>query len=192
MPVKNTLRKEAPQSYYHIYNRTSEPFLFGDDNDYQYFQKQLRDLLIAEEKNNNMNVCLIAFCLMPTHFHFLLYQENISGIKGIMQSLMTRYSMYYNKKYSKRGHLFESRYKASLIIDDSYLLHLTRYIHLNPQNYKNYEYSSYKDYITIKRDFIKNDIILELLGGAKEYEIFTNNYDQYKKDSVILKTILAD
>lgn len=75
-------------------------------------------------------------------------------MKKLIQKLCTSYSMYFNKKYSRVGHLFQGIYKAVNIEGDSYLLHLSRYIHLNPTDveidYKTYPYSSYKYFLSEK------------------------------------------
>ena len=113
-------------------------------------------------------VTIIAYCLMPNHFHIFL-KEKIVGNKTIfLRKLCTGYSMYYNKKYSHSGTLFQGPAKAKLVDSDDYYNYLIQYIHLNPFSIdkqdilhmpkieylqkaidysRKYEYSSYRDYL---------------------------------------------
>jgi hypothetical protein len=86
---------------------------------------------------------------MPNHFHFLAKQITIDGITKLMRKVSTTDAMYFNKRYHRVGYLFQGKYKAILVETDSYFLHVSRYIHLNPSELKgsdpfNYPYSSYK------------------------------------------------
>ena len=91
---------------------------------------------------------LVAYCLMGNHFHLLVYQENdIAAMTQLMRSVATAYSMYFNRKYKKSGHLFQGVFKASRITDDEYLVHIARYIHMNPYDYFEYEWSSVRAYL---------------------------------------------
>lgn len=158
MPVRNVVRYQAPNTFYHVYNRGhNKDLLFADAHDYQYFRFLLeRCFGPAQLKSQDAKpfpwfgdrVVINAFCLMPNHFHLLLHQGgDETAISKAMQSLATTYSMYFNRKHQRRGSIFESVFKASPVFNDSYLQHITRYIHLNPKDYKNWPYSSYKDYL---------------------------------------------
>jgi hypothetical protein len=105
-----------------------------------------------------------------------------------MQALSTRYSLYFNKKYGRVGSLFQGTYRAVLIENENYLLHLSRYIHTNPYEItKNLEsaYSSYSEYLG-KREtqWIKPKIVLDYFDKAKSdfikgtntYKNFVENY----------------
>lgn len=118
-----------------------------------------------------------AYCLMPNHFHILITQNDEKGISKFMQKLSTAYSMYYNKKYKRTGGLFEGKFKSEHLSNDRYLKYLFSYVHLNPikliqkdwkevgvknkreslEYLQNYKYSSYLDYLGIKR--IQNKIL---------------------------------
>ncbi len=122
-------------------------------------------------------VSIGSFCLMPNHFHILITQLEEKGISKFMQKLSTAYSMYYNKKYIRTGGLFEGKFKSEHAKNDRYLKYLFSYIHLNPiklfqkdwkeigiKNKKEalaylekYKYSSYQDFLDIKR--IQNKIL---------------------------------
>ena len=69
---------------------------------------------------------------MPNHFHLLIHQKKENAIDTFMNSLATRYTMYFNHKYKRVGTLYQSVYKAVLVKTDEQLLHLSRYIHKNP------------------------------------------------------------
>ena len=78
-------------------------------------------------KNFHGRIELIAYCLMPNHFHFLLKQNDEDAMKEFTQSLMTRYTGYFNRRHSRVGSLFQERYKAVSIDTEAQLLHLSRY-----------------------------------------------------------------
>ncbi len=91
---------------------------------------------------------LTAYCLMDNHFHLLMYQEtDPEALTRFMRSVSTAYTMYFNRKYRRNGHLFQSVFKASRIDNESYLLHITRYIHMNPRRYLRYRWSSAQYYL---------------------------------------------
>ena len=73
-----------------------------------------------------------AYCLMPNHFHLLIRETNKPCISIFMKKISTAYAMYFNKKYSRTGSLFEGRFKAEHANNDRYLKYLFAYIHLNP------------------------------------------------------------
>jgi len=146
--------------FYHIYNRGVEKRkIFLDKQDYVVFLGYLRDYLTPKNegelsnrlsdlklnprdrekiskllKLNNFNgeLELLCYCLMPNHFHFLVRQNSERTIDSFTNSLVTRYVMYFNKKYKRVGHLFQDVYKAVMIENEMQLLHLSRYIHRNP------------------------------------------------------------
>lgn len=157
MPAKNSLKHYLENSYYHIYNRGVEKrTIFLDQQDYAVFLSYLKDYLtnkneaelkkkladnnipwIEKDKilkrlrmNNFFNeVVMLAYCLMPNHFHFFIKQKNAGSIDKFMNSLCTRYTMYFNKKYKRVGPLYQGVYKAVIITSEGQFLHLSRYIH---------------------------------------------------------------
>ncbi len=157
MPAKNSIKFYSEDSYYHIYNRGVEKrTIFMDEQDYGVFLGYLKQYLLPKDEielrkllsdpktsykerdkilkilklNNFSNeITLVAYCLMPNHFHFMLHQKTFNSIDKFMNSLGTRYTMYFNKKYKRVGKLYQGTYKAVTINSDSQLLELTRYIH---------------------------------------------------------------
>jgi len=146
-------------------------------------------------KNYSQEIDLIAYCLMPNHFHLLLKQRTKTSLEGFMRALMTRYSMYFNKRYDRVGSLFQGRYKAVLIENEAYLVHLSRYIHLNPAELHMdlmKAYSSYGEYVGIRNTpWIKKGFVLDLFSNKlspefkrmKDYKDFV---EKYKVDSAAL------
>ena len=129
---------------------------------------------------------------MPNHFHFLVKKKNIDSMQKFIRSLLTRYSMYFNKKYERVGSLFQGPYKAVLVSKDEYLLHLSRYIHLNPNEYTNNlieAYSSYAEYLgKRKTKWIKPKIVLSFFSQAKlpyleKLNTYKNFVEGCKRDS---------
>ncbi len=143
MPAKNSVKEFRANAYYHIYNRGVEKrAIFLDDQDYGVFKSYLKVYLLPKDevtlqqtlnssfsnpsekadairlvKLNNFadSIRLLAYCLMPNHFHLLIKQSEESSIDIFMNSLTTRYSMYFNKRYKRVGHLFQGTYKAVLV-----------------------------------------------------------------------------
>lgn len=202
MPGRNLVKQYAQNSYYHIYNRgVDKQIIFKDDDDFTVFLGLLKRYLgdMVEKKPNRTNhpnfhrdIDLLAFCLMDNHFHLFIYQkENNLAITELMRSLTTAYSMYFNKKYERVGPVFQQRYRAVLTTTDSQLLHITRYIHLNPKLYKDYEWSSYPYYTNKKHaSWVKPGAILELFDG--DYTIFVSDYEAARDDLAYIKYDLAN
>lgn len=203
MPRRNVIRLDAPDSYYHVYARgNSRHRIFLDEQDYIAFLKLLERYLSPEEAKNPFGVSypnfynrvdLLAYCIMPNHFHLLVYQRQPKDLTALMQSIMTSYSRYFNARYKRSGPLFESRFRASLITDDAYLEHITRYIHLNPKHWRDYEYSSLPYYL--QRDevsWVRPERILSLFDSPAAYETFVADYEENKKMLDILKKELAN
>lgn len=204
MPVRNTVRVHAPNTYFHVYNRGVEHrTIFLDDDDYEFFLSLFgRHLSNQQNMSKDGNVYpyyrdlvqLVAYCLMPNHFHLLVYQhEDTKGISQLMTSVAVAYSMYFNKKYHRRGPLFENRFKASPIFADSYLQHITRYIHLNPKDYKSWRYSSYRSFISIDcPEWLNPEPVLVLFSGKQDYMDFVADYESVQRMNDILKHSFAD
>lgn len=136
---------------------------------------------------------------MPNHFHLLIKQKDATGIDQFMNSLCTRYSMYFNKKYHRVGHLFQGVYKGVLVETDEQLHHLSRYIHRNPlpllqgQALRSYPYSSYSTYL-YKNDtkWLYPGFILDNFSprGVNSYEYFVEGKDSEETNLIIAKFTL--
>jgi putative transposase len=159
MPSKNVLREFEPESYYHIYNRGAAKLpIFLDESDKRYFVSLFDRHLNPDSKILDKNgapyfkldeqIELLAYCLMKNHFHILLYMnDSFDSISALLKSISVSYTLYFNLKYKRSGHLFQGTYKARKITTDEYLLHISRYIHLNPRNFVTFRYSSIRSYL---------------------------------------------
>lgn len=218
MPSKNRIKTYVENGFYHVYNRGVEKrTIFLDNQDYLVFLSFLKNYLspLAETKPHPVvtvtgsgpvrlrplknffnNVSLHTYCLMPNHFHFLISQVAADGMPHFMQALCTSYSMYFNKKYNRVGPLFQGVYKAIHVMEDSYLLHLSRYIHLNPLEltgsgpvgYKTYEFSSYSYYLGKKHaEWINPQPILAFFKtqqrtGLKDFLSYQSFVEDFVED----------
>lgn len=190
MPSRNVLKVDVPDSFYHVYARGhGRRAVFKDDEDYRVFlnlfKRHLdiepgRDRNGREYKHLRDDIELNCFCVLPNHFHLLLYQQNEGAMQQLMRSIMTAYGQYFNKKYDSSGSVFESTYKASMITVDEYLMHISRYIHLNPQAWKEYRYSSLGYYLgELSPAWLRLERILELFSGFHNYREFIEDYEDY-------------
>lgn len=162
MPAKHRIKQYLENSYYHIYNRGVEKrIIFLNEQDYTVFLNYLKEYLLTKdekilrEKLSNPNtsykekdkiikqlrlnnfyeeITLLAYCLMPNHFHFLVKQKNSQSINKFMRSLCTRYSMYFNRKYKRVGALYQDIYKAVSIETEEQFIYLSKYIHKQALN----------------------------------------------------------
>lgn len=184
MPTKHVVKQYDAPAFYHIYNRASgERPLFRDGVDrlvfLEFIAKHLLENDNPEDQVKTYPVQIVAYCLMGTHFHLLVYQyDDPAAITGFMRSVGTAYSMHYNSKYKSKGHVFQSSYRASHVNNDAYLAHITRYIHLNPRNYKTWDWSSYLHYVGQKYryDWIHPELVLDDAELGSRYEKFVEDY----------------
>ncbi len=157
MPSRNTVKQFGAPAYYHVYNRgAGGRKIFQTDADKRKFLAILARHLDPDDTSARddgvpypkYDAELNAYCLMGNHFHLLLYQESDpEAISRLLRSVCTAYTMYFNKRYKQQGHLFQSIFKASHITNEPYLLHISRYIHLNPRTYRTYAWSSLGAYL---------------------------------------------
>lgn len=201
MPSRNIVKAYAPDSYYHVYNRGVEKRrIFLDDQDHGVFLNLLKRYLAGQEERDPSGrrfddlsgaVELLAFCLMPNHFHLLIYQHDPKGMSKLLQRVMTAYVGYFNRKHTRVGCLFQDRFKAALIDREPYLWHISRYIHLNPLDLglpvETYAFSSYRYYLGQRQArWLHPQRILAL------HEHSHQRYADFVGDSVDYKRSLAD
>lgn len=204
--------------FYHAYNRgTDKRVIFQDTADYRRFVELLFlsnsvfavDIRYVRKFNDSIYdfdrgdplVYIGAYCLMPNHFHILLTPVVEGGVQIFMQKLSTGYSMYFNKRYERKGALFESRFKARHANSDEYLKYLFSYIHLNPvkliqpdwkesgirdiervkQYLDTYEFSSLKDYFghRIQSDIIESTKFPEYFSSKQQVDAELLNWLAY-------------
>lgn len=208
MPAKNSVKTYIANGYYHIYNRGVEKRnIFLDEQDYLVFLSYLKIYLSSPEdvvKNINQNtnldyeeknskiyrlnelsnfynkIKLICYVLMPNHFHLGLQQIGIKDIENFMRCLITKYTMYFNKKYKRVGPLFQGRYKAVSIFGSERLIDLSVYIHLNPTEFlrkgqvlESYPWSSYQAFIeNFEPKWLNKELVLSNFTNRESYRSF--------------------
>lgn len=202
--------------YYHLFNRgINRQTIFSGVRDYSRvvgtmefysfakppirFSKFL--LLDNERKNqlwselrqkNDKLLELIAFCFMPNHFHFLVRPKKDNGISKFMANFQNSYVRYFNTKHGKIGPIFQGQFKAIRIETEEQLLHLSRYIHLNPYSsyvlkkvgdLENYQWSSLPEYLGILTSTICNkEIILSNFKKSGGYKRFVFDQADYQRE----------
>lgn len=215
MPIRKT--KFVNGSVYHIYNRGVEKRnIFTLDENYLryielmcYYSKtprpkfsdltiNQRNKIVFDNKGNKL-VSIHCYCLMPNHFHLLLTQQNDNGIRDFINHISIGYSKYFNILNQRVGHLYQGAFKAVTIENNEQLLHISRYIHLNPlvggivDRLDNYPFSSYKEYINKKyKGFCEKDIILNQFSSSRAYSKFINDYKDYALKLNEIKKLLQE
>ncbi|OGM76977.1 hypothetical protein A2188_00490 [Candidatus Woesebacteria bacterium RIFOXYA1_FULL_43_9] len=221
MPARNSRKIYYENGFYHVYNRGVEKRpIFEDQQDISVFlsylkeylsyrddnlllhkigsgeltSKEKRDCVNRIQLNNFFNeISLLCYGLMPNHFHFLLRQEQERSMDILMNSLGTRYTMYFNKKYKRVGSLYQGVYKAVEVSSEEYLLYLSKYIHYQTLviNYP----SSFEEYLgRRKTDWVNTDIILSYFSKANDansYEAFVKGVD-FEGLSLVKDLVLED
>lgn len=224
MPARNVIKQYAPKGYYHIYNRGVEKRkIFLDKQDYSVFLSYLKEYLTPKNEKSlfdilasptssplekdkarkllRMNnfadeITLLAYCLMPNHFHLSIKQKSMKAIDKFMNSFGTRYTIYFNLKYKRVGPLYQDVYKAVQVVTDEQLLHLTRYIHKQALALQGdalqEQPSSYQEYVgKRKTEWISSSEVLSYFSTVNptlSYEAFVSQED----DSVALQEILIE
>lgn len=216
MPYRKVIL--APQQIYHVFNRGVAALpIFLHFRDYLRFLKlvdyyrflntpfsfsqlmsmpkdEKEKILFELRKENAIHVEIIAYCLMPNHFHLLLKQITDKGISVFMKNLQNSYVKYLNIKNKRAGPLFQSMFKAVRIENDEQLLHVSRYIHLNPstayivepENLENYKWSSLAEYLNEKFNgnysFLSPKIILDFFKKKSDYKKFVLDQAAYQRE----------
>lgn len=216
--------------YYHIYSRGVEKRkIFMNTQDYNRFmallyimnqnipftigsflqnkQKKLND--IFKEKREKTLVSILGHCLMPNHFHLILYEHTEGGITKFMGKLLTAFSMYFNTKYGRSGSLFTHPFRSEHIGNESQFMYIFSYVHLNPlsiidkkwkengvKNKKEaeeflekYQFSSYQDFLgndRLEKVIIDFSMIPEYIKNMT-LDLDTQEQVFYKNKNINLK-----
>jgi len=199
--------------YYHVYNRgiTRQP-TFLTKWDYEqtistlsYYLtpnppvrlsrfkelsvEQRNQILHQLEKEGRKLVEIISFILIPNHFHMLLRQTTDQGITKFISLVVNSYTRYFNTKHRRVGPLFQGVFKAARVETEGQLLHLSRYIHLNPlvsyvvkeKDFLSYPWSSLPDFLRGKSPLITIEPILSHFSSPKKYQEFVLDQAGYAK-----------
>lgn len=211
---------------YHVLNRgvASQPVFF-DKRNYQratetifYYQnkdlplnysaflelstQRRKEILERLKEKRNFLVEIIAFCLMPNHFHFLLKQIRENGISVFMSNFSNSYTRYLNTNRKRIGPLLQGKFKAVRVETDEQLLHLSRYIHLNPyssyilkglEELKIYPYSSLPEFLNSqKTDFCQKEIVLSHFKNPLHYKKFVFDQADYQRRLEEIKHLILE
>ena len=190
----------APGEFFHVYNRgNAKENIFLDEEDFKFFLLRLKQNLIPSDDVSRHfkplppnSFDLVAYCLMPNHFHFLIKQNTDLPISKLMGKLCTSYGMYFNKKYRRVGHIFQDQFRQINIDSNNYLAWLSAYIHNNPvdagltKKPEDWGWSSYSCFINSSSGgkFVKPQIILDQYGSGSEYEVFIAEVSNIKRASI--------
>lgn len=183
-------------------------------NFYSYVQPRLRfshynrlplkekaDFLDDLKNNVRKQIQLFAFCLMPNHVHFLMQEMEKNGISRFMSNFQNSYAKYLNLKTDRTGSLFQSMFKAVRIESDEQLIHVCRYIHLNPltsyvikdvSDLENYPWSSYPEYFKKSSDLIDTTLISSFFPSKKKFKKFTLDQIDYQRELDKIKHLSFD
>lgn len=155
---------------------------------YLALNDELKQLFLGQLKKNEKIVEIIAFCLMTNHFHFLARQTKEEGITKFMAKFTNSYTKYFNTKRQRIGPLFQGIFKAVHVESDEQLVHLSRYIHLNPvtafivkpEELENYQWSSYPDYLkNLKSE--EGKAVMDFFKSPQDYKKFVLDQADYQK-----------
>lgn len=160
-------------------------------------------ILDSLQKKNNIQVEILAFCLMPNHFHLLIKQVKNNGILKFMSNVQNGYVKYINTKEKRAGPLFQAVFKAKWIETDEQLLHVSRYIHLNPVTaylvkpeqllkYSWFSLPFYLDRVYIKPSFLNTNIINNFFETHKSHQDFIYNQIDYQRELAKIKHLMLE
>lgn len=215
-----------PDQIYHVFNRSIalQP-IFSEAKDYQRFlnvvdfyrfaSPGLRfshyNRLLSEDKKTfieklqkegKKQISIFAFCLMPNHFHFLLKELENNGIRKFSSNLQNSYAKYFNTKQKRGGALFQEMFKAVRIESDEQLVHVARYIHLNPftsflvkniNQLRIYPWSSLNTYLGIGNfNFLETDFLMGFFPSKKEFKTFTLEQADYQRQLGLIKHLILE
>jgi len=202
---------------YHVYTKSIAEFVvFNTDADFlrikelfQYYEIEKHLVSFSKFKKRNMQqseksmidkeklVQIICYCPMPTHIHLILKQLKDKGITEFMRRVLDSYTRYFNIKHNRKGPLWEGRFKKVIVESDEQLLHLTRYVHLNPvtayivNNPADWQWSSYQEYLSGKEDGIcKYKDILDIKPDV--YKKFVEDRISYQRELAKIKNSMLD
>lgn len=234
MSSKNTVKNYLANGYYHIYNRGVEKrSIFEDDQDYSVFLSYIKTYLLPKDLDKlqsqlansnipwsskgeiiqliNLNnfsdeITLLAYSLMPNHFHLLVRQSSFNSIDQFMNSFSTRYVVYFNKKYQRVGPLYQDVYKAVSVNSDEQLLHLSSYMHRNslelyssnelkgnPFEWLLSQPSSFPEYVgRRKTSWIDTKTILSFFSKTNKFLSYQNFVLGYPQPSSLIASTAID
>ncbi len=210
--------------YYHVFNRgVARQPIFSSRHDYQQallaieyyrFSKPTIKLsrfktLARNEKEKLMSSLnqdylklaqIISYCFMPNHFHLLLRQVTDNGISKFVGQFSNSYTRYFNTKHSRVGPLFQGPFKSVHVESEEQLIHVSRYIHLNPYvssvvretELTSYPWSSYQTYLKGSSSLVDVSPVLSRFKSVPKYQAFVSNHADYARELEFIKHLTLD
>ena len=194
--------------YYHVYNRgNNRQLIFFERENYLFFLRRVREYLIGGEADDSFRgssdtkptrrfCTIIAYCLMPNHYHLLVSPAD-DEFSRHMQRFSISYTKAINKRYKRVGALFQRKFQALPVNQNDYLIHLSRYLHLNPvaaalvDRAQDWEFSSYREFVCLREGTLPTpDIILTQFSSSDGYRRFVESYQP--SDKGIISHLLFD
>jgi len=167
-----------------------------------FYRQQFLDEDTKQNKPKKNLVKIIGYCLMPNHYHLLLEQLVDHGISNFMRLFSNSYTHYFNTKNKRIGPVFQGVFKSVLVETEQQLLHLSRYIHLNPfsanlikniNDLDQYQYSSYPEYINQNNNYhCQKDIILNYFKSNNSYFNFVRDHADHQRNLQNIKKVMLD
>jgi putative transposase len=177
--------------HYHVFGRgNNRQDIFFERENYLFFLRKMRQYLLGEQTSEVLKtsevcsppVTVVAYCLMPNHYH-LLARPDDDDLSRHMMRLSVSYTKAINKRYGRTGSLFQGQFRTVLVETDEQLLHLSRYIHLNPvlaglaEYPEDWEFSSYPEYIGLRHGTLPcAEIVLSQFASSDAYKQFVSGY----------------
>ena len=173
-------REYSELGIYHIMFRgVNKQNIFEEDFDFKVMSDYIKEL------KKKFSFEIYAYCFMTNHVHLVLKENNMGDISLIMKNLLTKYALYYNNKYDRRGHLYESRYKSIPIMSNDYFFASVRYVHRNPvkafvvEKIEDYNWNSYNEYIRNYDGLADKDYLLSIIDLTQFKNIHYDASDDY-------------
>lgn len=228
MPARNSIKQYLENGYYHIYNRGVEKrLIFLDQQDYSVLLNYLKEYLLPKDEKslreqlssptttyrekdkilrilrlNNFadEITLLAYCLMPNHFHFFVKQKSAQSIDSFMQSLGIRYTMYFNRKYKRVGSFFQAVYKAVLVSHDEQFVYLSKYIHKQALASKDEtlqgwreQPSSYPEYLRKRKtEWVHPEELLSYFSETNPKFSYKSFVEEKEDDYTTIQNVIID
>lgn len=166
------------------------------------FDYEERGEILNSLKMTEKSVQVICYCLMPNHFHLILRQNVDGGISKYLSDFQNSYTRYFNVLHGRDGGLFLNQFKAVAVESESQLVHLSRYIHLNPyvasvvkilDDLPGYPWSSFGSYAGLKDfEFVEGEPITSLFRSPSGYQKFVLDEADYRRNLKRNEKLLLD
>lgn len=168
---------------------------------YLKMEQAKQDEVLQTLADSKKLVEIFCYCLMPNHFHFLLKQLVDQGISKFISNLQNSYTKYFNTKHERDGSLFGDQFKTVRVETDEQLVHLSRYIHLNPyagyiirsiEQLEGYNWSSFPNYLQDSSSFADCQFILGYFKSKQQYIKFVFDQADYQRRLKEIEYLLID